>query len=50
MSPDHDHADVTAMLGSRVVLEALSAIARKRAVEAGTMEPFDPSKPLLDGR
>ena len=50
VSPDHDHADVTAMLGSRVVLEALSAIARRRAVEAGTMEPFDPAKPLLDGR
>ncbi len=50
VSPDHDHADVTALLGSRVVLEALSAIARRRAVVRGELEPFDPARPLLDGR
>jgi agmatinase len=50
VSPDHDHADVTALLGSRVVLEALSAIARRRAVERGEAPPFDPSRPLLEGR
>ena len=50
VSPDHDHADVTALLASRVVLEALGGIARRRAVAAGTMAPFDPAQPLLDGR
>lgn len=50
VSPDHDHAEVTAMLGSRVVLEALSAIARRRAVERGDQPAFDPARPLLDGR
>jgi len=30
VSPPFDHADVTALLGNRVVLEALSAIARRR--------------------
>ena len=50
VSPDHDHADVTAMLASRVVLEALGGIARRRAVQRGQMPPFDPAQPLLDGR
>lgn len=49
VSPPYDHADITAMLGNRVVLEALSAIARKRKDERdGTT--WDPRQPLLDGR
>src|SRR6201747_2289346 len=31
VAPPYDHADVTAMLGNRVVLETLSGIARRRA-------------------
>ena len=30
VSPPYDHADITAALANRVVLEALSAIARRR--------------------
>jgi agmatinase len=45
VSPPYDHADVTALLGNRVVLEALSAIARRRTGTA-----WDPRQPLLDGR
>ncbi|GAA4450676.1 agmatinase [Phytohabitans houttuyneae] len=45
VSPPYDHADITAYLGNRVVLEALSAVARRRSGE-----PWDPSQPLLDGR
>ena len=42
-----DHADVTALLGNRVVLEALSAIARRRKDDRdGTS--WDPRQPLLD--
>jgi agmatinase len=49
VAPAYDHADITAMLGNRVVLEALSAIARRRAdATAGTT--WDPRQPLLDGR
>lgn len=49
VSPPYDHADITAMLGNRVVLEALSAIARKRKDERdGTT--WNPRQPLLDGR
>ncbi len=47
VSPPYDHADITAALGNRVVLEALSAIARRRADERdGTT--WDPARPLLD--
>ncbi|MEH1128597.1 agmatinase [Micromonospora sp. CPCC 206061] len=45
VAPPYDQADVTAYLGNRVVLEALSAIARRR-----TGIPWDPRQPLLDGR
>ena len=49
VSPPYDHADITAALANRVVLEALSAIARKRQDERdGTR--WDPSQPLLAGR
>ena len=49
VSPPYDHADITAMLGNRVVLEALSAIARKRKDERDDTT-WDPRQPLLDGR
>ena len=49
VSPPFDHADITALLGNRVVLEALSAIARRRKDQQdGTT--WDPSQPLLEGR
>jgi len=49
VSPPYDHAEITAMLGNRVVLEALSAIARRR-VDQQTGATWDPARPLLDGR
>jgi agmatinase len=49
VSPPYDHADITAALANRVVLEALSAIARRRRDDReGTS--WDQSRPLLDGR
>jgi agmatinase len=45
VSPPYDHAEITAFLANRVVLEALSAIARKRRGD-----PWDPRQPLLQGR
>lgn len=49
VAPPYDQADVTAALGNRVVLEALSAIARRRADDRdGTR--WDRTQPLLDGR
>ncbi len=49
VSPPYDQADVTAYLANRVVLEALSAIARRRRDAAGGTA-WDPRQPLLDGR
>ena len=47
--PPYDHADITAALANRVVLEALSAIARRRQdFRDGTT--WNPGQPLLDGR
>jgi agmatinase len=46
VAPPYDTADVTALLANRVVLEALSAIARRRA--GGP--PWDPAQPLLEDR
>ncbi len=43
--PPYDHAEITAFLGNRVVLEALSAIARRRRGD-----PWDPRQPLLAAR
>jgi len=37
-SPPYDHAEITAALGNRVVLEALSGIARRRE-DAATAPP-----------
>ncbi|NHN57022.1 agmatinase [Calidifontibacter sp. DB0510] len=49
VAPPYDHADITAALANRVVLEALSAIARRRYDEAhGTR--WDPAQPLLSDR
>jgi agmatinase len=49
VSPPYDSAEITAYLGNRVVLEALSAMARRRAdARDGTV--WDPTRPLLEGR
>jgi agmatinase len=45
VSPPYDHADITAALANRVVLEALSGLAWKR-----TGSNRDPARPLLDRR
>jgi agmatinase len=46
VAPPYDQSDITAMLGNRVVLEALSALARAQVDEArGTR--WDPKMPLL---
>ena len=49
VAPPYDHADITALLANRVVLEALSAIARRRYDEENGTR-WDPAQPLLDGR
>ncbi|HEY5437623.1 MAG TPA: agmatinase [Acidimicrobiales bacterium] len=49
VSPPYDHAEITAYLGNRIVLEALGGIAWRRKSERG--EPTRmPSDPLLKGR
>ena len=53
VSPPYDHAEITAMLANRVVLEALSGIAARRrdlSPDAATAVTFDPATPLLSGR
>ena len=49
VSPPYDHAEVTAFLANRVVLEALSGIAWRRRELAGE-RPRQPDAPLLEGR
>src|SRR3954471_12561612 len=49
VSPPYDHADITAALANRVILEALSGLAWKRKKDAGG-EVWDPARPLLEGR
>jgi agmatinase len=58
VAPPYDHAEVTAFLGNRIVLEALSGVAWRRRGEAGgggeaggagAQRP-DPRWPLLDPR
>jgi len=49
VSPPYDHADITAALANRVVLEALSAVARRRQDAPGAVL-WNPAQPLLDGR
>ena len=52
VSPPYDHAEVTAFLANRVVLEVLSGIAwrRKRAAAPEGRSVRQPEAPLLDGR
>lgn len=45
VSPPYDHADITAFLANRVVLEALSGMAARRRGDS-----WNPARPLLDGR
>ncbi|WP_214404147.1 agmatinase [Pseudonocardia lacus] len=45
VSPPYDHAELTSFLANRVVLEALSGMALRRRGD-----PWDPARPLLDGR
>jgi agmatinase len=49
VSPPYDHADITAALANRVVLEALSAIARRRR-DARDGTTWNPLLPLLADR
>ncbi len=49
VSPPYDSSDITAALANRVVLEALSALARKRR-DAATGTRWDPRQPLLADR
>jgi agmatinase len=49
VSPPYDHAEVTAYLANRVVLEALSGMAWRLRTERGD-SPRAPSDPLLDQR
>jgi hypothetical protein len=49
VAPPYDHAEITAYLGNRIVLEALSTIARKRR-DTATGTVWDPRQPSLDGR
>jgi len=47
VAPPYDHADITALLGNRVVLEALSGLARRKLDEK-TGQKWNPAQPLLD--
>jgi arginase family enzyme len=49
VSPPYDHAEITSFLANRVVLEALSGIARRRR-DAADGTTWDPAQPLLDSR
>ncbi|OPC77077.1 agmatinase [Embleya scabrispora] len=45
VSPPYDHADITAMLANRIVLECLSGMAARRRGDT-----WRPDRPLLEGR
>ena len=49
VSPPYDQAELTSFLANRVVLEALSGLARRRR-DAADGTRWDPRQPLLDGR
>ncbi len=49
VSPPYDHAEITSFLANRVVLEALSGIARRRK-DAAQGTTWNPRQPLLEGR
>ncbi len=50
VAPPYDHAEVTAYLANRVVLEALSGIAWRRRATSKDGPPRRPEWPLLRGR
>jgi agmatinase len=50
VAPPYDHAEVTAYLANRVVLEALSGIAWRRRAQSPAAQARDPRWPLLRGR
>jgi arginase family enzyme len=51
VAPAYDHAEVTAFLANRVVLEALSGIAwRRRRADPAAGKSHAPQAPLLEGR
>lgn len=50
VSPPYDHAEVTAYLANRVVLEVLSGIAWRRRGERAGAARRQPGRPLLEGR
>ena len=52
VAPPYDHAEVTAFLANRVVLEALSGIAwrRKHLASPAAGAGHQPEAPLLSGR
>ena len=47
LAPPYDHAEVTAFLANRIVLEVLSGMAWRRAKASGR-QVRDPRAPLLD--
>ncbi|HKD96442.1 MAG TPA: agmatinase [Micromonosporaceae bacterium] len=49
VSPPYDHAEITALLANRVVLEALSGMARRRR-DARDGVTWNRATPLLEGR
>jgi agmatinase len=49
VAPPYDHADITAALANRVVLEAVSGMARRRR-DAADGTTWDPGQPLLADR
>jgi agmatinase len=50
VSPPYDHAEVTAFLANRVVLEALSGVAWRQQARSPAGPRPDPAWPLLDPR
>ena len=50
ISPPYDHAEVTAILGNRLVLEALAGMAWRRRSATGAPTVRQPADPLLRGR
>ena len=50
VSPPYDHAEVTAYLANRVVLEALSGMAWRRRGMGDGPSQRRPGAPLLEGR
>ncbi|MFH9089730.1 agmatinase [Streptomyces sp. NPDC017673] len=49
VAPPYDHAEITSFLANRVVLEALTGMARRRK-DARDGTTWDPRRPLLEGR